>query len=220
MIPEDLQCLKAIALMGGCEGPVWISSQTLADSLQTSPQTASRRLKSLEDQRLISRGIRSDGQQVTVTRSGEEMLRREFAEYSRIFERTIGRFVLEGNVISGLGEGKYYMGLAHYKQQFSRVLGYVPFPGTLNLRLNPASIEIRKKMESLAWTPIQGFTAENRTFGAARCLPGHIRGVPCAIVIPGRSHYPDDIIEVIAECELRKDLGLDERDSVTVEVHA
>ena len=44
----DLQCLKAIALMGGCRGPVWISSQSFGDSLSMSPQTASRRLKALE----------------------------------------------------------------------------------------------------------------------------------------------------------------------------
>ena len=74
----DLQCLKAIALMGGCRGPVWISSQSFGDSLSMSPQTASRRLKSLEGQRLIDRSLRPDGQYVTVTSDGEEALRKEY----------------------------------------------------------------------------------------------------------------------------------------------
>ena len=47
--PEDLQCLKTIALRGGCKGPVFVSSQTMGEMLGISPQTASRRLKGLGD---------------------------------------------------------------------------------------------------------------------------------------------------------------------------
>jgi riboflavin kinase len=218
MLPEDLQCLKTIALLGGFRSPVWISSQRLAASLQTSPQTASRRLKSLEDQRMISRTVRSDGQHVAVTRKGEEVLHRELSDYHRIFEHAPSRLVLKGSVISGLGEGRYYMSLPHYKRQFSDALGYVPFPGTLNLQLDPVSIETRKKMEGFSWIPIDGFTAENRTFGAARCIAGRIQDIPCAIVVPGRSHYPEDIVEVISAMELRSALAIEEKDMVTVEV--
>ena len=71
MEPGDLQCLKAIALMGGCRGPVWISSQSLGDTLAASPQTASRRLRSLESQRFVDRSLRPDGQYVAVTKEGE-----------------------------------------------------------------------------------------------------------------------------------------------------
>ena len=46
--PEDLQCLKTIALRGGCKGPVFVSSQTMGEMLGLSSQTASRRLKGLE----------------------------------------------------------------------------------------------------------------------------------------------------------------------------
>ena len=31
--PEDLQCLKTIALRGGCKGPVFVSSQTMGEML-------------------------------------------------------------------------------------------------------------------------------------------------------------------------------------------
>jgi riboflavin kinase len=218
MLPEDLQCLKTIALLGGYQNPVWISSQSLAASLQTSPQTASRRLKSLEDQRMIERGVRPDGQRVIITKRGEEALLREFSDYHRIFEHVPSPMILQGSVISGLGEGRYYMSLPHYKKQFSTVLGFTPFPGTLNLRLDPISIETRKKLDGCPWIPIEGFTAENRTFGSARCIACRIEDLPCAIVVPGRSHYPEDIIEVISAVELRSALAVEERDVVTVEV--
>jgi riboflavin kinase, archaea type len=216
--PGDLQCLKAIALMGGCRGPVWISSQSLGDTLAMSPQTASRRLKSLEALRLVDRSLRPDGQYVAVTKEGEESLRKEYDEYNRIFGEGAGPYSLTGSVISGLGEGRYYMSLAPYREQFQRMLGCTPFPGTLNLRLSSASRDVKRKVDALPWTRIQGFVQEGRTFGEARTLPCRIGDIACAIVVPGRSHYPDDVIEVIAGVELRTSLGLSDGDLVTVEV--
>jgi len=214
----DLQCLKAIALMGGCRGPVWISSQSFGDSLSMSPQTASRRLKSLEGQRLIDRSLRPDGQYVAVTRDGEETLRREYGDYCQIFGERGGPYSLTGSVISGLGEGRYYMSLPPYREQFRNVLGKDPFPGTLNLRLSSASRDVKRKVDGLTWTRIQGFVRDGRTFGEARTLPCRIRDIPCAIVVPGRTHYPDDVIEVISPVELRAVLDLSDGDLVTVEV--
>ncbi len=216
--PGDLQCLKAIALMGGCRGPVWISSQSFGDSLSLSPQTASRRLKSLEGQRLIDRSLRPDGQYVAVTREGEKALRREYTDYLQMFGEGGGPYSLTGSVISGLGEGRYYMSLPAYQDQFRKVLGQDPFPGTLNLRLSSASGDVKKKVDALPWTRIQGFVQDGRTFGDARSLPCRIGEIPCAIVVPGRSHYPDDVIELISPVELRVALGLSDGDLVTVEV--
>lgn len=219
VVAEDLQCLKAIALLGGCRGAVWVSSQTLGASLDISPQTASRRLISLERQMLITRSLRADGQHIAVTEQGEAELRREFSEYCRIFGKTREqRYVLAGTVITGLGEGRYYMSLPQYCGQFMQLCGFEPYAGTLNIRLNPPSIQIRKKLENLEWTVIRGFFADDRTFGDVRCLPCRIGGSRCAIVVPGRTHYPDDIIEVISPDCLRDKLGLNDGDSVEVEV--
>jgi riboflavin kinase len=101
MIPaEDLQCLKAIAMQGGCKGPVFVSSQTIGDMLAISQQTASRRLKGLESQGFITRAIAADGQHVTVTRTGEAELRNEYQEYCRIFSERNNGYVLSGTVVS------------------------------------------------------------------------------------------------------------------------
>jgi riboflavin kinase len=216
--PGELHSLKAIALMGGCRGPVWISSQSLGETLALSPQTASRRLKALEARRLLDRAIRPDGQYVTITAEGEEVLRREYAEYLRIFGEGAGGYTLTGSVIGGLGEGRYYMSLEPYRAQFRTILGFEPFPGTLNLRLSTASRDMKKKVDAMEWTRIRGFVQENRTFGEARVLPCRIREIPCAIIVPGRTHYPDDVIEVISPRELRKELNLSDGDLVTVEV--
>lgn len=219
MIPvEDLQCLKVIALRGGCKGPVFVSSQSIGEMLAISQQTASRRLKGLESRGLITRTIAADGQHVTITGSGEEELRKEYQDYCRIFSERNKGYILSGMVVSGIGEGKYYMSLEPYKQQFNAHLGFEPYPGTLNIRLSSSSLPVRKKIDALDWVRIKGFSTDGRTFGDAKCLPCRIGTIPCGIVMPGRTHYPEDIIEVIAPVALRRKLGVEDTDTVTVEV--
>jgi riboflavin kinase len=215
---EDLQSLKTIALLGGCRGPIWLSSQSLGNALGISPQTASRRLIALERQQFIIRSMKSDGQYVAVTREGEQELKREYTDYVRIFDPERRQYVLAGTVISGLGEGRYYMSIPHYKEQFGGCLGFEPFPGTLNIRLDAASIQARKHLDHARWIDVPGFTADERTFGGARVLPCRIEGHECAIVEPSRTHYPEDIVEVIAGCELRKALNLNDNDMIDVEI--
>ncbi len=215
---EDLQCLKAIALRGGCKGPVFVSTQSIGTMLAISQQTASRRLKGLETTGFITRTMTADGQHVTVTKLGEDELRREYQEYTRIFAEGGKTYNLHGAVVSGIGEGKYYMSLPEYKAQFLEILGFEPYPGTLNIRLAHASIPVRKKIDALDWTRVKGFSADGRTFGDARCIPCRIGPISCGIVVPGRTHYPEDIIEVIAPVALRRKLGVEDSDSVSVEV--
>jgi riboflavin kinase len=214
----DLACLKAVALLGGCRGPVHVSAQSLARTLGTSPQTASRRLQSLEAALLVTRSVRPAGQYVSVSRVGEEVLHREYSDYCRLFGGSPGGFVLTGHVVSGVGEGRYYMALPPYREQFAAVLGADPYPGTLNVRLDGASVPVRKRLDALDWTAVHGFVAEARTFGDARALPCRIGDHRCAIVVPGRTHYPEDIVEVIAGVPLRETLGLADADRVTIEV--
>lgn len=121
-------------------------------------------------------------------------------------------------MVSGIGEGKYYMSLGPYKEQFTAALGFEPYPGTLNIRLVPSSLAIRKKIDALDWTRIKGFSTDGRTFGDARCIPCRIGTIKCGIVVPGRTHYPDDLLEVIAPVALRRRLGVEDNDSINVEV--
>jgi len=190
----------------------------MGEMLAISQQTASRRLKGLENRGFLTRTIVPDGQHISLTGAGEAELRKEYQEYSRIFSEHNKGYTLSGTVVSGIGEGKYYMSLAPYKEQFNTHLGFEPYPGTLNIRLSSPSIPVRKKIEALEWIRIKGFSTDGRTFGDAKCLPCRIGTISCGIVMPGRTHYPEDIIEVIAPIALRRKLGVEDTDTVTVEV--
>jgi riboflavin kinase len=110
------------------------------------------------------------------------------------------------------------MSLRQYTQQFEKILGFVPYPGTLNLRLSPVAVQRRKKLTIADWFVVDGFESEGRTFGQVRCLLCMIGGIPCGIVVPGRSHYPDALVEVIAPVGLRRELNLVDGDEVVIEV--
>ena len=218
VMAEDLQCLKTIGLMGALRGSVLVSSQKIGELLGISPMTASRKLISLENNALLTRSMRPDGQYVSITKDGEDELRREYLQYCRLFGEKASAFTLRGNVIEGLGEGRYYTRLSGYVKQFKDLLDIDPYPGTLNLRLHTESIDTRQMIDSLDWIKIKGFTSEDRTFGEARAIKCSINGFRCAIIVPGRSHYPEDIVEIISEVRLRDELNLKNDDTVTVEV--
>ena len=215
--PIDTYSLKKIAIMGGCKGPVKLSTHSFGIILDISQQTASRRLKSLETAGLISRSIVQTGQYVFITDKGSNLLRKEYSEYCQIFNHFGKHYVLNGIITSGMGEGRYYMSIPHYQDMFKKLCGFSPYPGTINIKLNQQSVLIRKHIDSLdCCATIPSFCDNNRTFGAAKCIPCKIDTYQCAIVIPFRTHYPDDIIEVISNIYLRGELNLKDGDSVDV----
>ena len=213
---DDLVCLRTLASLGGIKTPVKISTQMLGEMLEISQQTASRRVVSLERANMITRSIEASGQFILITPLGEEHLRREFSEYCKIFNTEEEQYTIKGVVTSGVGEGKYYMSIPYYHDMFTKLCGFTPYLGTLNVKLNQQSMQIRNRLESADWLIVPGFKDEHRTFGDARCLMCSISGIPCAIVAPLRTHHPSEIIEVISGVRLREKLNLTDGDSVDV----
>ena len=220
---DELATLKLLALDGGLEGDRKISCADLAERLDASNQTASRRLQRLESAGLLERDTVSDGQWVTITDEGERELRAAYEEYRRIFE-TAPRVELEGTVTSGMGEGRHYISLSGYQRQFAERLGYEPFPGTLNVELRDDSVRRRRAMEAIEPVPIDGWEDEERTYGPAVCHPAAIETAGGEFVdgihtiAPERTHHDDDQLEVIAPRKLRDVLELDDGDHVIVHV--
>jgi riboflavin kinase len=204
----EIETLKRLALLGAIEKQVSLSSSTLASAIEASAQTAARRLSSLEELGYIDRTITSGGQKVRITDKGILRLRAEYMDYQKIFEGLQFNRI-RGKVITGLGEGQYYISVEGYRSQFNRKLGFDPYPGTLNLKLGePFAKSIASSIK------IEGFRDANRTFGECQCYPVKINGIRGAIVRPERSSYPTNLVEVIAPVNLRKTLALSDGDEV------
>jgi riboflavin kinase len=212
----DIISLKKLALLGAHNKPLELSSVEFASYIDSSQQTAARKLKCLEDENLISRQVLPDGQLISITKNGLHALQKELYDYQEIFSGNGCKKILSGKVITGLGEGQYYISLEGYRKQFREKLGFDPYPGTLNIKLDAQSIELRKRIAGQI--KISGFTDENRTFGKGSCFNVRISDVEGAVITPERTHYPEDIIEIIAPVNLRKYLDISDGSAVRVEV--
>jgi riboflavin kinase len=224
MSGDIMLSLRKVALLGAIEQPIKLSSGNFAEAIKSSLQTAARRLQELDRAGLVHRRITADGQWIILTKNGIELLKRECYEYQELFFST-PRIEVEigGRLISGLGEGRYYTTIKGYKKQFESKLGFVPFPGTLNLSLDLLCIVARKKLEGRIGIEIAPFESENRSFGGAKCFPCKIlddsaEGVKSAVIIPDRTHYPEDILEIISPVFLRGELNLKDGDELRTRV--
>ena len=206
----ELDTLKRLAQNGAMHGQITVSSSILASLLGTSPQTAARRLCLLEEEGCISRIVTGTGQKVKITEKGMLLLQAEYQDYKKIFEQ--GQHpVVRGVVVGGLGEGQYYISREGYGTQFRRLLGFEPFAGTLNIRLDEPFVPSSQQA-----IKIEGFRDEGRTFGECKCYRILVNGIEAAIVRPERSNYPAHLVEVIAPVRLRDALHLADGDPVEV----
>ena len=216
--------LRKLALLGAIAQPIKLSSGHFAEAIKSSTQTAARRLQELEREGLVHRRIMADGQWIMLTKKGIEQLKKECYEYQEIFfSRTNIEVEIAGRLITGLGEGKYYTTLEGYRRQFEAKLGFNPFPGTLNLSLEAQSIPARKKLDARKGIEIEGFESEDRTFGGGKCFLCKIvnkeaEGIKSAVIIPERTHYPDDVLEIISPVYLRHELQLKDGDEIRTRV--
>jgi riboflavin kinase len=194
-----------------------LTSAELARRLATSQQTAARWLVELEREGLIKREAGPRGQSVRLTSTGLAIIRSVYHDLDAIFRARARVLKLVGRVTSGIGEGSYYVCQEGYRRQFKRVLGFDPYPGTLDLKLDEESLELKGVLQSMPGKHIEGFITPERTFGPVKCFSAKLRGVKVAIVIPSRTHLTD-AIELIAPKNLRKKLGLKDGDRVKLEV--
>ncbi|MEZ3143014.1 DUF120 domain-containing protein [Halobaculum sp. MBLA0143] len=219
----EVAALKTVALKGGFAEPVKISCSALGERLEASSQTASRRLQRLESAGLVDREVVSDGQWVSITTDGERRLRGEYADYRRIFEGGAG-VALEGTVTSGMGEGRHYIALPGYMEQFRERLNYEPFHGTLNVDLTEESVRARAGLDSVGGVWIDGWEGDERTYGPATCYRASVETAdgdsfdPCHVIVPERTHHDEQQLEVIAPVKLRTELDLADDDHVTVRI--
>ena len=130
----------------------------------------------------------------------------------------IGRFKVlrvKGKVFSGSGEGAKFIQLPWVKRQIAEKLGFIPYPGTLNIKIIEGSHELEKllkKEKAIEVLPAKGFCR-------GRCLKAILMdNLKCAIVVPEILNYAENTIEVIAQVNLREKFGLRDGDIVEVNI--
>jgi riboflavin kinase len=96
----------------------------------------------------------------------------------------------------------------------------VPFPGTLNVKLDKKEhIESVRQLSNMEGTKIDGFSDGKRTYGWVRCYPCVIDDkIDCQLILLERTHHDYSIIELISEFDIRKKLGLKNGSGLSIKI--
>jgi riboflavin kinase len=221
---KDWFMLYHLAKLGGLKEGVTTTTQEIAESIGSSQQTVSRRINSLRDAQLIERLAKGNTFIIRLTKEGISELKNNYLELKALFEQEQKETIYTGKVVTGMGEGKYYVSLPNYHKKFTEFLGRDPFPGTLNLALNDSMID--EYFHTLAQrTPkvIDGFKTEDRTYGPVDCyevfLSTQHNGnseIRCLILDIRRTSHKKGTVEIVSDIDLRKSLNL--RDNTEVKL--
>jgi riboflavin kinase len=217
---SQFKVLLKLAEQGAYLAPIQISTTDIAAKISISQQTASRYLVELEKNGHIQREMIARGEMVKLTQKGQDELRKVCDTLRSIIEPASQSFVLEGYLVTGMGEGGYYLGQRGYRRQIVKMLGFDPFPGTLNLKMRSSlETEARKQLDNFSGLIIEGFGDGSRTFGSLKCFRALINGkIQGAVILIERSHHDKSILEVLAPMDLRRQLGLRDGDKVRIRV--
>ncbi len=218
------QILTLIELLskGARHNFVEVTTTLLGKDIGRSQQAASKHLLDLETSGYIERLKKGQKYAVKVTDKGYSEIQSLYLSLRAALESAPETMDFEGNVISGMGEGAYYMSLEGYRRQFREKLGYEPYPGTLNVRLTD-QIYMNGRLE-LGKHPsifINGFSDGTRTYGWVKCYRATINDGTidnAAVLVLERTHYDDSMLEVIAPTSIKQAAGIKNGDRIKVQV--
>ncbi|MFW9838077.1 MAG: DUF120 domain-containing protein [Candidatus Thorarchaeota archaeon] len=218
VVPDIWFTLYSLANKGAIHNKTTITTRELGEVLGVSQQTASRRIAQCVEQGYLNRVHTADGMQLQITDKGRGELLYVRTNLEIAFAPPEDEIVIEGSVVTGLGEGAYYVEI--YSSKLRAALGFKPHLGTLNVKITDD--ESRKAIGRMKNTPplvLSGFTHKGRTFGDVICYRVKVnKKIEAAVVIAQRTHHSEEILEVVAPVDIRNALDLQDDDNVTLTV--
>ncbi len=219
--PKILGTLLELIRMGAAYSYAEVSSGSLGRALGITQQAASQRLIDLEEAGLISRAHSGRSLKVRMTPRGLGEVRSFYGELSEAFEKTRARLEFAGTVFSGMGKGKYYVGHQEYQRRFIEALGYRPYPGTLNVKLEEDRyVEQLRTLRTMGGIRVEGFRRGGEEFSALTCFNGQLSGQQVTLLFIDVTHYNESVAELISPAYLRGKLNIKDGDQVTFTIDA
>jgi len=217
---QHILTLTQLIAQGARHNFVPITTSYLGKSINKSQQSASQHLRELEEDGFIERIMNGRKFSVKITSKGYS----EMVKLSSILKSSLNSFPsfveLKGTLVSGMGEGAYYMSLKGYTKQFKSKINYIPFPGTLNVKLHEKEyIEAAQQFRTQNGIIIKGFCDSKRTYGWVKCFKCKLNNsIDCELIILERTHHDDSIIELISKTNIRKTAKLRDSSKLTIRI--
>lgn len=122
-------------------------------------------------------------------------------------------FLVRGMAFSGSGSNA--VNVAACLESYTAALGYRPYLGSLNLRTTDPALHSRLGLPPLQYVdPARGPQRGDYQLWPA-LIAGRIAG---HAMIPGRRHHGAETLELVAPVSLRRELGLQDGDTVEVQI--
>jgi len=217
---QHILTLTHLLTKGARHNFVTLTTSSLGKSIQKSQQAASKHLLELEDNNFIERIISGRKVSVKITAKGYAELVKLSVALQKSLTSSPSEVLLKGTLVSGMGEGAYYMSLKGYTKQFKTKIGYVPFPGTFNVKLGKKEYtEAMRQFEGMDGTHIDGYSDGKRTYGWVKCFKAKLNSTfDCQLIRLERTHHDTSTIELISKTNLRKNAKLSDGSSVSIVV--
>ncbi len=121
---------------------------------------------------------------------------------------------IDGEVTTGLGKAAFFLSQDFYTKEFEKNLGFVPYPGTLNIVVGEQHLDEINKIKD----ECENLIKPDAKFGAVKFIEAVLNDkIKGAIVFPAKTTHEENYLEFISECRLRDELGLDDGDTVNVQ---
>ena len=217
---QHILILAYLLSKGARHNFVTVTTSKIGRHIKKSQQTASKHLIELEDRQLIDRSIDDRNISIRVSKKGHSEIVKMSSMLQKSLKVPTSGIELEGILVSGMGEGAYYMSRAGYTRQFKTKIGYVPFPGTLNVKIGKrVHMEAIKQLEEYEGIKIDRFSDKKRTFGWVKCFDCVVNGsIKSKIIILERTHHDDTIIELISRVCIREKGNLRDGSKISMKI--
>ena len=217
---QHILTLTNLLSKGARHNFVTITTSSLGKSIQKSQQSASKHLLELENNNFIERIISGRKISVKITAKGYAELVKLTATLQKSLSSSPSEVLLKGTLVSGMGEGAYYMSLKGYTKQFQTKIGYVPFPGTLNIKLGKKEFtEAMRQFDGMDGIHIDGYSDGKRTYGWVKCFKAILNSnFDCQLIRLERTHHDTSTVELISKTNLRKSAKLSDGSSVSITI--
>ncbi len=121
---------------------------------------------------------------------------------------------IEGEVATGLGKASYFLSQEFYTKEFKKNLGFIPYPGTLNVVVSENHLDEINEIKNSC----ENIIKPDEEFGAVKYIEAVLNDeVNGAIVFPAKTTHEENYLEFIAENKLKDELGLEDGDMVSLE---
>lgn len=121
---------------------------------------------------------------------------------------------IDGKVTTGLGKAAFFLSQEFYKKEFDKNLGFIPYPGTLNVIVSEEYLDEINEIKDSCVNLIK----PDEGFGAVKYIEAKLNDeIYGAIVFPAKTTHDENYLEFIAEDKLRKKLNLRDGDLVSLE---